>query len=503
MKRSFILISAILLIVGCSKAPKVEWVSTTESSQWEAVGTQDLKLAGGDSADVTLHLDRNQQTIDGFGSCFNELGWASLNELSEADRESIMNELFTPGAGANFTYCRMPVAANDFAINWYSYNETDGDFAMENFSIDNDRNTLIPFIKAAQKYNPGIKIWASPWSPPSWMKYNKHYASASSLRMAEMAKQFAERRRQQGDTTQLGGFFANLSNPNYQNDLPLDKEGHEGTNMFIQEDQYLAAYALYFKKFIEGYHNEGIDIFAVMPQNEFNSAQVFPSCCWTAAGLSNFIGSYLGPAMSEMGVDVYFGTMERANEALVDTILQDEKSGPFIKGVGFQWAGKAALPGINKKYPSLAMIQSEQECGDGKNDWAGFLHSWDLMKHYLNNGVSVYEYWNTSLLEGGISRWGWAQNSLVVVDAAQKTYRYSLEYYLLKHASHFVMPGAVKIETDGYDDMLAFKNPDQSVVVIIANQTAEPKTVSIKVGEKVFAPALAANSVNTLKISGL
>ena len=72
------------------------------------------------------------------------------------------------GVGANFTICRMPVAANDFAINWYSYDETEGDFAMEHFSIDNDKQTLIPFIKSAQKYNPEIKLWASPWSPPSW-----------------------------------------------------------------------------------------------------------------------------------------------------------------------------------------------------------------------------------------------------------------------------------------------------------------------------------------------
>lgn len=450
--------------------------------------------------DVVIFPDRTQQTMEGFGACFNELGWTSLSELSEADRQSIMKELYEPGLGANFTICRMPVAANDFAVNWYSYNETEGDFAMENFSVDNDKRTLIPFIKSAQSYNPDVKIWASPWSPPSWMKYNKHYASTSSQRMAEMAKQFAERRRAQGDTAQIGGFFANVANPAYQNDLPIDKEGREGTDMFIQEDEYLEAYALYFKKFIEAYRNEGINIFAVMPQNEFNSAQVFPSCCWTAAGLSNFIGSYLGPAMEEVGVDVYFGTMERPNEALVDTIIQNEESGKYIKGVGFQWAGKDALPGINKRYPDLAMFQTEQECGDGKNDWAGFLHSWDLMKHYLNNGVSVFEYWNTSLLEGGISRWGWAQNSLVVVDAASKTYRYSLEYYLLKHASHYVLPGAIKIETQGYDDLLAFKNQDNSIVIIIANQTVNNNMVSIKIGDQILTPELPANSVNTIKL---
>jgi glucosylceramidase len=273
--------------------------------------------------------------------------------------------------------------------------------------------------------------------------------------------------------------------------------------MFILEQPYLEAYALYFSKFIEAYRDEGIDIFAIMPQNEFNSAQIFPSCCWTAAGLAEFTGSYLGPAMDELGVDIYFGTMERPTEALVDTILRDEKSGPFIKGVGFQWAGKEALPGIHKRYPDRAMWQTEQECGDGRNDWRGAMYSWDLMKHYLNNGVSAYEYWNTSLPEGGISRWGWAQNSLVVVDAEKKDYRFSYEFYMMKHASHFVMPGAVKVETGGtYEDLLAFKNPDGSVVVVIANQEDEARTVEIRIGDVSIAPGLKANSMNTFRISG-
>ncbi len=501
MKRIVFIILIVGTFISCNKQPVIEWISTTETNHWETIKNQNLLITSTENYDAEVFPEKELQTIDGFGSCFNELGWTSLSELSESDRESVMSELFTPGVGANFTVCRMPVAANDFAINWYSYNEKEGDFNMRNFSIENDKQTLIPFIKNAIKYNPDVKIWASPWSPPSWMKYNKHYASRSSMRMAEMAKRFAERRKQQGDTTQVGGFFANVGNPKYQNDLPINKEGKEGTDMFIQEDKYLSAYALYFSKFIEEYRNEGIEIFAVMPQNEFNSAQIFPSCCWTAARLSNFIGSYLGPAMENLGVDIYFGTMERANESLVDTIIQNETSGKYIKGVGFQWAGKDALPGINKKYPALKMFQTEQECGDGKNDWEGAMHSWDLMKHYLNNGVSVYEYWNTSLLEGGISRWGWAQNSLVVVDAEKKNYHFSLEYYVLKHASHFVMPEAKKLDTGGkYDDILAFRNPDNSIVVIIGNQSSISKTVNIKIGDIFISPVLKANSLNTIKI---
>lgn len=98
--------------------------------------------------------------------------------MSDKDRSDIIKELFEPDFGANFTICRMPLGANDFSRNWYSYNEVKDDFNMYNFSIDNDYATLIPFIKSAQGYNPDLKIWASPWCPPSWMKYNSHYASA-------------------------------------------------------------------------------------------------------------------------------------------------------------------------------------------------------------------------------------------------------------------------------------------------------------------------------------
>ena len=94
-----------------------------------------------------------------------------------------------------------------------------------------------------------------------------------------------------------------------------------------------------------------------MPQNEFNSAQIFPSCCWTSASLANFIGNYLGPAMQVQGVEIMFGTMERANESLVDTVLTDPVSGKYVKGVGFQWAGKGAIAGIHKRYPGLKLYQ--------------------------------------------------------------------------------------------------------------------------------------------------
>lgn len=458
------------MLASCS--PSVTHIRTTESQPWQEVTDESSSLP--ESAlrlVVNTSPENRRQTIEGFGACFNELGWVALSRLDSADRTAVMQELFAPGVGAQFTICRMPVGANDFSRDWYSYNETPGDFAMENFSIANDYETLIPFIRAARQWQPDLKLWASPWCPPSWMKHNGHYASV---------------------------YTGEEYDPKYRNGLPADKVGYEGTDMFITEPDYMKAYALYFSKFIDAYAAEGIPIFGVMPQNEFNSPQIYPSCCWTARGLTEFIGNYLGPAMQEKGIDVMFGTVERANEGLVDTVLQDPKAGPYIKGVGFQWAGKGAIGTIHEKYPQMLLLQTEQECGDGKNCWVGMLHSWDLLKHYLDNGASIYDYWNIALDQGGISRWGWAQNSLVVVDPATAEYRYTLEYYLMKHISSFVRPGAERIALTGdLDEALAFRNPDGSIVVLCVEKEGQDKRLAIEIDGRTTEVLLAANSVNT------
>jgi len=483
MVKTFGCLILVMIAMLSYSQTRVEWVSSTQTEPWKLM--KELTAApASDKFDVEINLKNSLQTIEGFGACFNEVGWTSLSLLNDVDRENIFRELFAPGSGANFTICRMPIGANDFSRDWYSYNEKDGDFEMKNFSIANDKETLIPYIKNAQKYNPGLKIWASPWSPPSWMKYNKHYALKSLQKGITNSK-----------SDEWGIDFTGLDNG-----LKPEQEGKEGTDMFIQDDTYFKAYALYFAKFIQAYRNENINISMVMPQNEFNSAQPFPSCTWTAKGLSKFI-SYLGPQMDDLNVSIFFGTMERPDGRLVDTILTDSQSKKYVKGVGFQWAGKDAIAGIHKKYPDLTLYQSEQECGNGKNDWQYSKYAWGLMKHYFSNGVSAYMYWNTSLLQNSISRWGWKQNSLISVDAEAKTYKYNFDYYILKHLSHYVKPGAKLLSTGGsFKNLLAFVNPDNSIVVVMQNENELKNMIRIKVGDKIISAELEPDSFNTLII---
>lgn len=163
---------AVLLIAAACAETHSAWVSSTYETPW-----QNMEPSSEISSERSIEVNpsRKLHKIEGFGTCFNELGWASLSELGQSDMEDILNELFSP-EGANFTMGRMPVGANDFSLGYYSYAGKEEDFALEHFTVAHDEQYLIPFIKAAQSVNPDLKIWASPWCPPSWMKVNRHFA---------------------------------------------------------------------------------------------------------------------------------------------------------------------------------------------------------------------------------------------------------------------------------------------------------------------------------------
>jgi glucosylceramidase len=454
------------------KDNKAAFVTTTQAKAWQPAPVYNPTFSW---TMLNLNLGSplaDEPAMQGFGACFNELGWTALKALSESDRDAVMQELFDPKVGARFSYCRMPVGANDFATDAYSYDETDGDFELEHFSIDHDRKTLVPFIKAALRYEPELKLWASPWTPPSWMKRNHFYAEAKG--------------------------FPGMKD----NGIRPDQVGHEGEDMFIQEPRYFEAYARYFGKFIDAYNAEGIRIGVVMPQNEFNSAQNFPSCTWTPAGLARFLRQ-LGPEMEKRGVEVYFGTLERGNPKLLEAVMADKEAARFVKGLGAQWAGKNSLPALHKEFPSLVVFQSEQECGDGKNDWSYAGYCWELMKHYLRSGASGYMYWNIALSQDAHSTWGWAQNALVTVDTAAKTYRYNHDYLVLKHLSHFVERGAQRLEATGTcDDVLAFRNLDGMITAILRNALSAPQLVQVQNADRAVVVELPADSLGTLVLLG-
>jgi len=442
---------------------QVIWHSSNEQAQWKE------KQCLPTTSPAMLEADgRAYQRMEGFGGCFNELGYRALSHLSSTDRTALLTELYAP-QHANFNLCRLPIGANDYAEDWYSLDETPGDYALEHFSIERDKHCLIPYIKEAQRYQPEMKLFASPWSPPTWMKDPPVYNWGKLVRTAEN----------------------------------------------------LDAYARYFARFVQAYAAEGVRIDQVHVQNEPVANQKFPSCMWTGEELRVFIRDFIGPVLREQcpKTELWLGTINAPgcdfNRLIFDkwasedydyfanTVLTDEEALQYITGVSYQWGGKIAIQRTFESWwPRIRLMQSENECGFGDNTWDYALYVWTMMKHYIGNGAESYLYWNPVLEPVGRSTWGDPQNAMVTVDPANKTFTLNPDFYVMKSVSTIVQRGAVRLGMKGSwaADTLAFQNPDNSLALSVFNPFHEVRAMTLfHNGETLLFP-LEPRSVNSILI---
>jgi glucosylceramidase len=375
--KKILLFSLMSLLACLAGAQKIQWTSSTEQEKWIQQKSLSFLNPGSKSeADITINTTEKLQSIDGFGGCFNEIGWEALSALSPIEREKILKELFTP-EGANFSFCRLPMGANDYSLSYYSCDDVAEDFAMTNFNIDRDRYILIPYIKEAMKVRPDLQLWASPWSPPAWMKVNNHYAL----------------------------HCGPLKGSN--NSLVKEKEVLNNATAFRMENAYLNAYALYMSKFAQAYKKEGISLKAINVQNEIVYSPHWSSCTWRPEDLALFIGNYLGPQFKKDSVatEIWLGTINTSDPNYVRTVMKEKAAANTIAGIGFQWDAKQAIPVLNKEFSQYKMMQTESECGNGEKNWESAEYTWSLINHYLNNGMNDYMYWNMILDPSGKSTW--------------------------------------------------------------------------------------------------
>ena len=469
---SIIILLATALYTGCTDK-QANWVSTTDSERWKE--QPDIKLNSSAPSDnyYEIMVNKPDQTIEGFGTCFNELVWDALNILDENQRTQIMKDIFDPENGLNFTFCRTSIAANDYSREWYSYNETDGDFEMKNFSIERDKSTVIPFIKAALALNPNMKIWASPWSVPTWMKTNKYYA--------------------------------NQSGP--CNDLPKDKEVPLYNDQIIQEPKYLEALALYYSKYLDAYKKENINISMIMYQNEAFTFSQWPNGSWKPQSIANFNMNHLGPHLAKTPpeVEIYAGTFNTSDPEVYKAVLTHPDSKKYIIGIGVQWEGRDIFPTLRDLYPGFKLMQSESECGWGDFSWEHAEHTFNLMKRYINGGANSYMNWNAVLKDDGSSTWCWKQNSLIRIMSDTKEVIYATEFYVYKHVCSKVPVGSVRlpIENSKSNDanMLAFKTPENKIILIAANYKETPSEINVKINDDYLTTELAAKSFNTFTLN--
>ena len=445
---------------GTTLNSEPQLVTSSASAYW-ATGTVTEVTSG--NAEVTVNDSSALQNWDGFGGTFNEKGWEVLSLLDAAERTRALRLLFDAGEGAKFAYGRVPIGASDYATNRYTLNETPNDYTMTSFSIARDKEKLIPFIKAALAVKSDVHLWGSPWTPPTWMKSNNAFDKGS---MKDNA-------------------------------------------------QVLEAYALYLAKFVEEYGKEGLKIEAIHPQNEPNYEQDYPSCLWTGSLMAKFIGTYLGPAFTtrNLTTQIYLGTMSNGeagkDPAIVSAVTGDTTAMKYVKGFGLQWNMQSAVAGLKSR--NMPILQTEHKCGNypwepatfksdkAPNDHAYAVESWGLISSWIKAGVTSYSAWNMVLDTVGRNMdtvRPWPQNALLTVDTTAKKLTITPAYYVFRHLSQYVDPGAKVVGTSG-GDALAFKNPDGTIVAVLYN-SGGAKTSIVSIGGKKLQFSMPANGWATI-----
>jgi glucosylceramidase len=390
---------------------------------------------------VTVDTNSTAQTWEGFSGAFNERGWEYLSTLTQSDRDLALQLLF--GAdGCRFPIARIPIGASDYAMDRYTLDEVpsgETDYAMASFSITRDEERLIPFVKAAQAIRPDLRFWASPWTPPTWMKEGP-----------------------------------------FNTDSPFDGGSIKG------DAETLGALAQYFVLFVQGYAGHGIDIEMVAPQNEPGYSGGYPTCAWAPEAYRDFVGLHLGPALENAGlesVDIMLGTFNggTGDSDIISTVMGDAAANSYIDLLGFQWSTRNYA--TDAQQYGRPIWQSEHQCGNypwvpdsfvedvAPNDHAYAVESWGLMRDWIETGVTAYATWNMVLDIEGVSidtTRRWPQNALLTVDTSAGTLNVTPTYYVFRHFSQFVAPGATVVATSG-GDAVAFQNPSGSIVTVMYN----------------------------------
>ena len=487
---------ALLLAPSFAEAQKVVKYTTTEAIAWVK---GKAALATKADGQVVAKVDGNSHgtRFVGFGTTFNELDWDAFNLLTRQEQDELMYRIFAPDGDLRFTHGRVSMNANDYARAWYSCDDVTGDFALKYFNIDRDKRNIIPLARAAQRYQPALQLFMSPWSPPVWMKINHDYPVSPSqynqmderqaylLYMDDGRQVDADEMKLLGDRN--GVFPRRLASQDY----------------FIQDPRYLQCYADMFCRFIELYKAEGLPITKVMYQNEAYSYTPYPGCAWTAEGTLRFNNEYLAPTLAKRHpeVELWIGTFNTNRLDYVEKILDDKTLQAHVKGVGTQWECRNILPQMRQRYPDLRFMVSESECGNGAMDWRAGEHTFFLLSDNLGHGCDEYYNWNFILADQGTSPWGWRQNALVQVDSRTRRPRYTAEYYAYKHFSHFVQAGTEMLAYAGREHsktpVVVFRDGQGRYIVTMGNFTDQEVTLSVALGRKYLNIKAPSHSFNT------
>ncbi|WP_058486418.1 glycoside hydrolase family 30 protein [Defluviitalea phaphyphila] len=427
----------------------------------EEIYFKKLKDEENDKNLLTVDINPNEkfQEIIGFGGAFTDAGAYVLSQISSNQRDEIIRAYFHPEEGIGYTFCRTHINSCDFSTENYSYDEVEGDIELKHFDISRDRVRLIPFIKDAMKVEgANFKLFASPWSPPAWMKTNGEMNNGGKLK-----------------------------------------------------EEYKDVWARYYAKYIKEYEKEGINIWGITVQNEPDATQVWDSCRYTAEEERDFVKNNLGPTLKKEGLEhIKIMVWDHNRDALYDrakVILSDKEAAKYIWGIGFHWYSGDQFYNLAKtheEFPDKKLVFTEG-CIEGGVK----LGSWDIGERYgyniindLNNWTVAWVDWNMVLNEkGGPNHVGNYCDAPIIVDTNNKKIYYQSSYYYLGHFSKYIRPGAKRIgcKTENKDiQTTAFINKDGKVVVIIMNPTGKSFDFQLKLDDNIAKYKSLAHSIMTL-----
>lgn len=393
-------------------------------------------LSQPDEGTPAIMIDRSKtfQTIEGIGGALTDASAETFYKLPKEKQQEILTAFFDKEKGAGYSLCRTHIHSCDFSSSSYTYAETPGDKKLEHFSIDVDKKFKIPFLKAAmQTAGSEFKLFASPWSPPAWMKSNNDMLHGGKL-------------------------------------LP----------------EYQQTWADYFVKFVKEYQKAGIPLWGLTVQNEPMAVQRWESCIFTGTEEKDFVKTYLGPTLKKSGLsglklmiwDHNRGIMyQRAKD-----VYDDPEASKYVWGMGFHWYVGDHFDNVRQvhdAYPEKGLIHTEgteAEFDSSKVlDWkSGETFGRSLISD-LNNWASGWVVWNVILDEkGGPNHVGNFCMAPVICDTRSGELTYMNSFYYIGHFSKFIRPGAKRIVcTSNSDDLwaTAFVNPDGKVAVVVLNQS--------------------------------
>lgn len=427
---------------------------TTGKLRCEPIDAPEWRTATAGAAAIRLHPEQRRQQLLGFGAALTDASCFLLHGMPARARKQLLAECFGSD-GLGLSIGRTTIGASDYSRNAYTYDDSSQpDPELAHFSLEHDRQYILPTLREVQTANRDVFYFSSPWTPPAWMKAGKSL---------------------------------------------------EGGSM---QSRYFGPYADYFVKFIKGYAAEGVPIRAVTVQNEIDTDQDgrMPQCMWGQEYEIKFVKEFLGPAFQKNSLDTKIWILDHNYNlwGRVADEFEDPDAAKYVDGVAWHgyYGSPASMTRVHNMFPRKSAYWTEggsdYTAADYLTDWAKWSSTFAGI---LNNWARCIVSWNLVLDEHGKPNIGpFSCGGLLTLHSQSQELSRSGMYWALAHHARFMQRGGYVIATSGEVANVthsAVENPDGKRVLVLTNQ-GQDQQVQYAQGNKVLDVQLPADSVTTL-----